>query len=99
MSKPSYVLAEPRAGALLESLRAFGYGFATAIADLIDNSITAGASRVEIHAHWAGGGSYVSICDDGAGMTEKTLIEAMRLGTQGPSASRAADDLGRFGLG
>jgi hypothetical protein len=99
MRDQSYVLAEPRAGALLESLRAFGYGFATAIADLIDNSITAGASRVEILAHWAGSGSYVSISDNGNGMSEETLIEAMRLGTQGPSAIRTADDLGRFGLG
>jgi hypothetical protein len=94
-----YVIAEPRAGALMESLRAFGYAFATAIADLIDNSVAAGATRIEIHAQWAGTDSYVSIADDGQGMSEETLVEAMRLGTQGPNAVRDPSDLGRFGLG
>jgi len=35
----------PRADALLESLRATGYSLRDAIADLIDNCLTAGTSR------------------------------------------------------
>ncbi|MCA1677819.1 MAG: ATP-binding protein [Actinobacteria bacterium] len=73
LSTVSFVIAEPRAAALIESLRAFGYAFPTAVADLVDNSISAGASRVAILAQWAGGNSYVTIADDGRGMSEERV--------------------------
>lgn len=92
-------LAEPRPAALIESLRAFGYSTAAAIADLIDNSITAGASNVELNFHWAGSDSFIRVLDDGAGMDAQTLVDAMRPGSKGPQEPRAASDLGRFGLG
>ena len=41
-----YDLVEPHAAIMIESLRAFGYDLRTAIADLIDNSITAGFSQI-----------------------------------------------------
>lgn len=84
---------------MVESMRAFGYTPETAIADLIDNSVAAGAQNVWIKFWWAGGDSYISIRDDGRGMTEPVLFEAMRLGTIGPLEARSAVDLGRFGLG
>ena len=89
----------PNAGALIESMRAFGYSLPTAVADLVDNSITAGATRIEIEGTWAGEGSVLRIRDDGAGMSAAVLVEAMRLGSRNPAAEREADDLGRFGLG
>ncbi|HWQ21296.1 MAG TPA: ATP-binding protein [Clostridia bacterium] len=90
---------EPRASALIESLRAFGYTTKTAVADLIDNSITAGARSVHVSFDWSGADSSIAVSDDGSGMDIDTLIEAMRLGTLGPSVVRRPDDLGRFGLG
>ncbi len=89
----------PRASVLAESLRAFGYDLGTAIADLVDNSISAGAKHVWVDFIWAGQDSCISITDDGHGMSEARLRDAMRLGSRHPGERRAADDLGRFGLG
>lgn len=99
MSESMYDIAEPRASAMIESLRAFGYNAQTAIADLIDNSISAGAENVWLSFCWDGINSHVSIRDDGHGMTEAQLISAMRPGSQNPLEEREPDDLGRFGLG
>jgi len=60
----------PRAGAMIESLRAYGYTLNTAIADLIDNSISAKANNIWIQLHWDGEQSWIAISDDGDGMTE-----------------------------
>ncbi|MFW9257659.1 ATP-binding protein [Nostoc sp. CALU 546] len=94
-----YDLVEPQAPTMLESLRAFGYNVQTAIADLIDNSISAGAKNVWLLFYWDGSESYVSIMDDGKGMTEEKLVNAMRLGSRNPLDEREPNDLGRFGLG
>lgn len=92
-------IAEPRADALIESLRAFGYTPEAAIADLVDNSISAGAETIQIEMIWAGRDSVVSIVDDGWGMTEDQLCAAMRPGSRSPLDDRSKGDLGRFGLG
>jgi hypothetical protein len=89
----------PNPAALIESMRAFGYSLPTALADLIDNSLSAGAKRISIVFDWADGAPLVAVIDDGRGMDETRLIEAMRLGSRSPVERRAADDLGRFGLG
>lgn len=94
-----FELADPKPAALIQSLRAFGYTSQAAVADLVDNSISAGAHDVWLTFHWAGAESWVSIIDDGHGMDEPELKEAMRAGSQSPSEARHADDLGRFGLG
>src|SRR3984957_292339 len=94
-----YKIVAPKAEALIESLRSVGYSVKTALADLIDNSITAGAKNVWLDFHWDGGGSYITLRDDGAGMDDEALVEAMRPGSGGPTAERHPDDLGRFGLG
>lgn len=88
----------PEATQLLESLRAIGYSAEAAIADLIDNSITAGASAIDIRFP-AGAASHLAIIDDGKGMTEAELVEAMRHGSRNPEDQRPPNDLGRFGLG
>ncbi|MDX2426333.1 MAG: ATP-binding protein [Cycloclasticus sp.] len=94
-----YEIVSPGASAMIESLRAYGYSLNSAIADLLDNSITAHAKNVWIHMHWDGENSWLSIIDDGTGMDEQILINAMRPGSQNPLDERSEDDLGRFGLG
>lgn len=89
----------PSAAALIESLRGTGYSLETALADLVDNSIAAAAGQVELTLEWNGGNPFVIIADDGKGMTEDGLIEAMRFGGAGPATVRDSSDLGRFGLG
>jgi hypothetical protein len=89
----------PKAGAMINTFRAFGYNLPTAIADLIDNSISAKASNVWIQYVWAGERSWVTITDDGYGMNRDDLIQAMTPGSKDPRDDRAEHDLGRFGLG
>lgn len=84
---------------MIEALRGLGYTTSTALADIIDNSIAASASRVMLHFGWNGYRSFVSILDDGRGMAPDELERAMRLGDRNPLDSRASSDLGRFGLG
>ncbi len=85
--------------AMLESLRGLGYSTAAALADIIDNSISAGAKEVRIDFVWNGMASRVSILDDGRGMDDAELESAMRLGDKNPLDARGSDDLGRFGMG
>lgn len=93
------IAAPPRAAAMIEALRGLGYSTSTALADLIDNSIAAGATQVDISFTWAGAASRVIIADDGSGMTPDQLEKAMRLGDRSPLDPRLPGDLGRFGLG
>src|SRR5262245_25044945 len=91
----------PDPGQMVESLRDFGYTLPSALADLIDNSLAAEASHIEIIVDTSQGPSkaFVAVLDDGNGMDKQTLVEAMRMGTRGPLAHRPETDLGRFGLG
>lgn len=100
MNKTSYELATPNPSALIQSLRAFGYDISTAIADLIDNSITANATQIHIQFTWESDNKpWIAIFDDGIGMSEKELFEAMKPGSKNPLDIRNEKDLGRFGLG
>ncbi len=89
----------PKPEAMISSLRAFGYDLSMAIADLIDNSIFAGAKNIEVDYDWNDGKPWIRIIDDGGGMSESCLKDAMRLGSQSPLKERDTNDLGRFGLG
>lgn len=89
----------PAAGALVEALRGVGYSVATAIADLVDNSISAGAGNVWLTFTYAGNESSVTLLDDGRGMALPELVSAMTVGAKNPTEARADGDLGRFGLG
>lgn len=91
--------ATPHAAALIEGLRDIGYSLETAISDVIDNSITAGAHRIKINTETFSEEPYIAIIDDGDGMTEEELVAAMRPGSRNPLATRDEPDLGRFGLG
>ena len=84
---------------MAESMRAHGYTLPTAIADLIDNSISARCRKVWLTFEWNSTDSWISVTDDGEGMSEEELVNAMRLGSRGPVEDRDPADLGRFGLG
>ena len=86
----------PSAARLTGSLRDIGYDFPTAIADLVDNSVAAGANRVNIETHFAPNESYVLVSDDGEGMTRDNLLESLRFGSR---RTYEHNELGRFGLG
>lgn len=89
----------PSPADLIESIRGFGYTLPSALADLIDNSLAAGATRVQVTVDPGPSSPHIAVVDNGRGMSCERLVEAMRMGTLGPLAARGATDLGRFGLG
>ncbi|MCU7281899.1 ATP-binding protein [Pseudomonas peradeniyensis] len=84
---------------MVEALRGLGYNVQTALADIIDNSIAAGANEVRLTFDWSDETSRISCLDNGRGMTESELDRAMRLGERNPLEKRNTADLGRFGMG
>jgi len=86
----------PSARRLTMSLRDLGYDFVTAVADLVDNSIEAGSSVVNIDVEFNGDNSWVRVADNGKGMRPNELKEAMRYGSE---REYDGGDLGKFGLG
>jgi hypothetical protein len=86
----------PSARRLIGSLRDLGYDLTAAVADLVDNSLAAEAENVWIDMHFDGEDSWLRVADDGWGMTEGELREAMRFGTR---RKYAVGELGKFGLG
>jgi len=90
---------QPSASSLSESMRDLGYSLATAVADIIDNSITAGATEVDIYCDLTCEKPTLVIIDNGSGMTEDELLLAMKHGSANPKQAREPNDLGRFGLG
>jgi hypothetical protein len=86
----------PSAQRLVGSLRDVGYDLATAVADLVDNSVEADATEVRIDFCFAGADSWVRITDNGRGMSSDEIDEAFRYGTRRSYSDR---DLGRYGLG
>lgn len=97
MAKP--VRNIPKADHLMGSMRSMGYTFESAIADIIDNSISANCQNVHIFFPADPIHCYVSILDDGDGMSKDELLEAMRYGSTSSESVRSENDLGRFGLG
>ena len=89
----------PHASMLIESMRDIGYSLETALADIIDNSITAKAHSIRLLADTASSHPSLAILDDGEGMSEDELLAAMRPGSRNPLETRDKEDLGRFGLG
>lgn len=82
----------------VKSLRDIGYSYEIAVADIVDNSITAKAEEIKIFTI-AEPNIIFAMLDDGIGMTNNELIEAMRLASKNPDDTRDKNDLGRFGLG
>lgn len=90
----------PVAPTLMGSLRSMGYSFESAVADVIDNSISAHATFVKVLFPTNPlEPTAVGILDDGEGMSDDELFEAMRYGSMASEAERDEDDLGRFGMG
>lgn len=89
----------PSAASLSESMRDLGYTLATAIADIVDNSITAKATKIEIFCDLARDHPTLVIIDNGQGMSSDQLLLAMKHGSANPKDERNPLDLGRFGLG
>jgi len=98
-SKYQTTSAIPEASSMIETFRAIGYNIETAIADIIDNSISANAKNIWMNFEWKGSKTWLSIKDDGLGMNDAELIQAMRPGSKNPLQERNQKDLGRFGLG
>jgi hypothetical protein len=88
--------AAPSAARLTSSLRDIGYDFVSAIADLIDNSIAAGATDVAVEIEFAGPASTIYIADNGCGLNARGMTEALRFGSR---RTYGSGDLGRYGLG
>lgn len=93
----AHIPSIPEARLLLASLRSVGYTEETAIADIIDNCISAHANHIDICFDW--NNKRILIVDDGNGMAAADLIENMRIGSSDPDQARSEDDLGRFGMG
>ena len=92
----------PDAQCLLEALRGMDYTPSSAIADLLDNSISANATEVHLlflPQNDKNPKPIVVIADNGNGMASDELLKAMRLGGINPRNTRKVTDLGRFGLG
>ncbi len=96
---PETTILLPSAPDLIESLRDIGYSMETAVADIIDNSITATASIIKIDFQWSNASPWICIADNGIGMSSDELMEAMRHANKNPNSIRDDKDLGRFGLG
>jgi hypothetical protein len=88
----------PRASMLIESMRDIGYSLETALADVVDNSISAGATKIELFVDNEDS-PRIGVLDDGSGMNYEELMAAMRPGSRNPLEERDSRDLGRFGLG
>lgn len=89
----------PSAASLSASMRDLGYTLEAAIADIVDNSISAKATVVEIFCNLADDPPFLAILDNGVGMERDEIIKALRHGTRSPNEVRNPFDLGRFGLG
>ncbi|PZE20327.1 ATP-binding protein [Paenibacillus xerothermodurans] len=91
-------IVNPNVSNFVKSLRDIGYSLEVAVADILDNSIAAGASQIDIHMV-SEPKLIFCMLDNGIGMSSNELVEAMRLATKDPDSDRAKNDLGRFGLG
>lgn len=98
-SKYETTPAIPEASSMIETFRAIGYSIEAAVADIIDNSISASAKNIWVNFEWKGSDTWLSIKDDGYGMKNDELVQAMRPGSKNPLDDRGTKDLGRFGLG
>lgn len=87
------------AKALMTGLRSIGYSFSTAVADIIDNSISAQATEIKIYSDPLASAPYFCILDNGCGMNAAELDNAMLPGSDREGIQDSETELGRFGLG
>lgn len=98
MSK-NYELANPNPEFLIKSIAEQGYSLETALADLMDNSITSNATRIEVLTKIDEEPFTLFLSDNGDGMSKESLIINMQFPSKSPEDPRDINDLGRFGLG
>lgn len=91
--------ASPNPEYLIKSIAEQGYSFETALADLMDNSISATASKIEVLVDFESEPIKLFVADNGEGMSERELSENMQFPSKSPESNRLKEDLGRFGLG
>lgn len=91
-----HILNNPSPDVLMNSMRSIGYNFKTAVADIIDNSISAHATEIKIYTP-INDDLFICFFDNGEGMDRDELLNAMKYGSN--RESYGEDDLGRFGLG
>lgn len=87
----------PNAAKLMDSLRYLGYNNYSAVCDIVDNSFDAEAKNVWVNINQVGGEPIITVIDDGVGMDEPTLDQALRLGSL--TDRNSAADLGKYGMG
>lgn len=97
--KMDFDVAAPDPAGMVASLSSLGYSLPAAVADLVDNSVSAEARTIDVDFTWDGQSSWIAVTDDGKGMTEPELVTAMTVAARGPSVERSGTDLGRFGVG
>lgn len=95
----TYELANPNPEFLIKSIAEQGYSLETALADLMDNSITANATRIEVLTKIDTEPFILFISDNGDGMDKASLKKNMQFPSKSPEDIRDISDLGRFGLG
>jgi hypothetical protein len=91
-------VVQPIVSNFIKSLRDIGYTFEVAVADVLDNSITAKANNIQISCI-PDTNAIFTLLDNGTGMSNIELINAMRLASNDPDSIRDGADLGKFGLG
>lgn len=87
------------AKSLLTGLRSIGYSFSSAVADIIDNSVSASATEIYIFSDPLASVPYFEILDNGRGMNSSELDNAMLPGSDRDNVEDSELELGRFGLG
>ncbi|MFF7719409.1 ATP-binding protein [Streptomyces luteogriseus] len=95
----TYDLAPPKAVGMVASLSSLGYSLPDAVADLVDNSVSAEATTIDVEFTWKGPDSWLAIVDDGLGMSEDSLVTAMTVAARWSATDRTRTDLGRYGVG
>lgn len=95
----TFELANPNPEFLIKSIAEQGYSLETALADLMDNSITANATRIEVLTKIDAEPFILFLSDNGDGMGKESLKKNMQFPSKSPEEIRSVGDLGRFGLG
>lgn len=93
-----FITQNPHPSSLLFAIRAIGYSFETAVADIIDNSISASAKTIRIFSEPCGD-PYFAFIDNGEGMDSECLKNALLLGSDRSKKQDSEKELGRYGLG
>jgi hypothetical protein len=99
MNKVKFEDASPNPEYLIKSIAEQGYSLETSLADLMDNSISANANKIEVLIDTDSEPFKLFLADNGKGMSEGELSDNMQFPSNSPEDKRSKSDLGRFGLG